>query len=267
MRPQHLSRPAWVLGLTLLCIATLASSQAFGQTMFVKHTAVGTIDVGGLVFENSASEAKCTAAGISAGSAIVSTIIIDPNTADTNSDTAVGTYPTTYIEIVVGDGPVKLVASGMTRDGALATNYNNPLPPDIPFAVDGVAWYGSEPTTVTGPSFLGFDDSPPVGEVAGKGMLVGMGAFPGVLSDDSLPTTLTLTDWPLYKLIVVDLLDVDESDAKITVNATITSLTSEMVPNPSRPTPALSPPAVVGLAALLVGLGSVLVRSTARKRS
>ena len=274
MRPQQLSRPTWVLSLALLCIATLVSSQAFGQATFIKYTAVGTINAladptfPGLVFENSASEAKCTAAGIAPGAEMVTTIIIDPNTVDTDSDPALGVYPTLFIDISVGDGPVKLVAMRMTRDGTLATNYNNVVPGfEIFGPIDGVAWAGSEPVQVTGPSFLGFNSAPPStpGAGDGKGMAMGLAKVPpGILSDDSLPTSLTLTDWNLYRLIAVNLLDVEEGDATIDVNATITSITKEMVSDPSNPVPILSPFGLLGLGVLLMGVSWVGVRRRAR---
>jgi hypothetical protein len=233
MRSFRSMRFLWAVGGTVLLLGLVLPGQALAQT-FNQYTATATISK--ITAENSASLPKLTAAGIAVGSAVTSTILIDPNTPDaTPADTGRGTYLTRWvsqlgeISFSLGDGPQTFDVSCMERDHGMAVANEQPADANVPFPYDAYGWGGSEPLNTQGPSFLALD---PGTEAEPKGTAVFVVGGWVMLADDSMPDPLPAWGSSLIRLLYMDLLDTQLADAKITIEAGISGVTLTKVPVP-----------------------------------
>lgn len=263
MRPWNMRFAPFSLALSALLAVALGSGPA--EADWYKYTM--TADISALT-TNATSLAKMNAANMGVGAQVVTEAIFNTENPDQNPDPSLGSYPA-YVKITIGDGPTVYVAEGMRRDndGFVGLANADLLPP---FELDAWGWFGSNPKTESGPSFLAWD-SQLVPE--SKGMAAGLAAFtPSVtITNTDLPLggcvpSGTPCFWDLSEFIsqtvLVDLLDVDNGNATIGVeanaNITLSIETTTPVDIPGVDVPSLDAFGLFALCSVLLLAGGTL---------
>jgi hypothetical protein len=221
MRLLHTRRALWGLALAGLLPFTLASTSA--HAAWLKYTMTADINA---VTTNATSLAKMNAANMGVGAQIVTEAIVNTDIPDQDPTADIGAYPA-YVRITIGDGPTVYVAEAMTRDNTANVGLND-ITLFPPFTIDGWGWFGSDPTTESGPSFLGWNTQV---LPESKGMAAGLYAFSpsatlggstalplGGCTPSGTPCFWTLTEF-VGQLILVNLVDLDQGGAVIDLEA------------------------------------------------
>lgn len=254
-------------GFALAAVLALVLGSAPAEAAWLKYTM--TANINSLIYGDPASEAKMNAANMGLGAQVVTEAIVNTDIPDQNPDGDIGSYPT-YVRITIGDGPTFYVAEAMTRDNNAIVGLNDTtlLPP---FTLDGWGWFGSDPSSESGPNFLGWNTQV---LPESKGMAAGMYAFsPSLTLGGSTALPLggctpsgTPCFWDLSEFvaqtILANLIDLEEGGAIIDLeanqNVTMSIETASPVEIPMPAVPSLGPFGLVVLGVLLLGAGGTL---------
>ncbi|MAI27257.1 MAG: hypothetical protein CMN75_14610 [Spirochaeta sp.] len=253
---KHASRTASLAMISLLFLVGSASAEDF-----LKYQFTGTISA--LTDATAASAQRMTDAGMGIGAACVGTAYVDPNTVDDNPAANLSSYATDYLSFAIGDSAPLFEASGFERDSNIYLQQNVTVP-QIPIPISGFGWAGSEPTDVSGPAFLAFNDQAESAPEAGdsKGHLLALGGFAALLTSVELPTAeADIAGLSLIRKLYIDVIDLDDGDSEFQIDCdlTTTSVTLEPLPVVAA-VPFLSPGAMMGLMTLLAGTGLFVAR-------
>ena len=254
------------VGLAFASLLAVSLGSASAEADWYKYTMTAEINA---VTTNPTSLTKMNDANMGAGAQVVTEAIFNTDTPDQNPDPDLGSYPA-YVRITIGDGPTVYVAEGMHRDndGLVGLNNTELLPP---FTLDAWGWFGSNPTSESGPSFLGWN-SQELPE--SKGMAAGIAAFSpsatlggstalplGGCVPSGTPCAWDLTEF-LSQTILANLLDVEQGNAPIDIeanqNVTLTIETTSPIEIPGVGVPSLDTVGLSVLCTLLLAAGSVL---------
>jgi hypothetical protein len=256
----------------LICIAApaLASAQYYEYDVSGNITKIQAVDanyddIGGFDYS------KLTAVGIIIGAPGSATSWIDslePDVPETPVDApTTGVYLNANPEIRLGAGATEFVANGFTLNNGIAVLDDRPAGSEcLGLPVHDVFGFGgSFPGVQTGPSWLSVDSGtgPPSGcnlvDPSQKGVAIFLASIltvPGALTSTALPSSLTLADFNIAKLMVLNMLDTDTGQRYV-IDVTIDTLTIDTdFQAPS--VPLMGRAAMIVLVALL-SVGSLVV--------
>ena len=253
---KRASRISWLAVTSLLICVSSASAEDY-----IKYEFTGTIAA--LPAAVAATTQRMNDAGMGIGAACVATAYVDPNTPDDDPAANLSSYATDYISFSIGDSAPLFDVSGFQRDANIYLQQGVTIP-QLPFPISGFGWAGSEPSDVSGPGFLAFNDRAPSAPGAGdgKGHLMALGGFAALLASVELPVQDTdISGLALIRKLYVDAIDLDGGDAEFQIECdlTTTSVTFEPLPVVAA-VPFLSPSGLGALLSLLAGTGFLMAR-------
>jgi len=260
MRMSNTRHESLLLGALVMLMAVAAPGLA--QAQYYKYSATATINLIQPVDANynpiaGYDLAKFTAAGITIGAAVTASTTIDSATPDTTSppDATIGTYEGAYATFSVGS----LTLSEFTINNAVAVYDNRLAGQDgIPGIHDVFGWGGTQPTVISGPSWLTMDNGTPA-VPKGHAILLAQWFATTALTGTGLPTSLTLANFNLLKQFAFDAYDID-ADQRVRIEGVIDSVVVDLdAPAPPSAVPTLGGWAIGLLVAALLGMGSLLV--------